>query len=528
MKKLLIMIASLSLFIGVGITETTHAFPSFYESDFSEGIPDDWNVENEGNITSDGSSTTIYTNGSGEEFDLYSDIELPGGYYEIIINGWYGNNTYGSDNQMKYKIGYESFTEVDTAELAYEHESFTYLMGQSTDENMESIELSYDGGYNTSVNEGDYMRIESVKINKIENVASYDLLQDFEGGIDTTIKSIDNPPQMSEQRLSNATIYGVDEHERGDVKLVERGSAVNDETYTHDDESYTATWSDQGGEVVLSFDNYYDTEQGDVVLNDMDNYPYDAIIILHDDSIGDEDDYTYSLEDYYLFEYDISRDDIINEDVLRPHLGNTDNMSMNRLSQANILLNDTEIIKDGAVTENEVIDHTFDEYGISEYQQIISEDKSDAASMTIAGRDHLDLLDKGDLKVFDMEPPDSGEKHTLQIYLPKEVRDVDTPGYDEPDDESNPNAPGGFQDLLTFYGLWNTAGILFLFAVAIVLTNIGLSILGSDGLAVFVADIVILSLFLYMGLMPIWVAAVLIPIFIAIFILTIKGGGINE
>lgn len=541
MKKKLLIVATLLLTLFMsGYTQEAQAFSTFYEADFGDGVPDDWTVENAGSRSSDGTATEIRTNNKGEAFNLYSDVSLPEGFYEITINGWYGSDTYDTDEtSLDHIARYEDFSEVGNAQTKHEHESFTFFSGQYTDQKLERLEFEYEGNYNTtrgSEGVGDFMRIESVEINRVTNVDSINYLSDFEGGIDTTVRSIDEPSTMTEENLENATVYGAKDNYGAD-KLVEKGEAVQGETYEKGDNAYEASWSDEGGSIFMSFSEYYDTEQGDVVMDNMDDYPYDMYVLFHDESLEEDEEFDYPLSEFYLLQYEISQDNIDSLDFVEPSVGNPENVTGRGLYKSRIVIeNEGSETKTEIYDMNEVVDEPFNEAdnfvnqsSLTEQQLLLENDEGrfpETFSFIYKGDSNVD---KGDLGVRNVDLDSEDDTMFVNLYIPKGEGGSIAP--QDPDSDLSPNedsVPEGMPQLLSYFGLWNFAGVMALFAVIIIVSNVGLVFMNVKNMGLVVVDVLIYGLFAYMGLLMVVHHLIIVSTFLLVFILIMKGGGAVE
>lgn len=539
-KKLLIAVTLLLTLFVAGYTQETQAFSTFYEADFGDGVPDDWTLENAGSISSDGTATEIRTNNKGEEFSLYSDVSLPEGFYEISINGWYGSDTYDTDDTaLDYIYTLEEHSEIGNAQTKHEHETFTFFTGQYEDARLERLELKYEGNYNTtrgSEGVGDFMQIESVEIKRVTNVESIDYLRDFEGGIDTTVRSIDEPSTMTEENLENASVYGTKSMYGAD-KLVEKGEAMQGETYEKGDNAYEASWSDEGGSIFMSFAEYYDTEQGDVVMDDMDDYPYDMYLLFHDESLEEDEEYDYPLSDFYFLQYEISQDNIDGREFVEPSVGNPENVTGRGLYKSHIVIeNEGSGNKTEIYDMNEVVDEHFNEAdnfvnqsSLTEQQLLLENDEGrfpETFSFIYKGDSNMD---KGDLAVQNVDLDSEDDTMFVNLYIPKGEEGSITP--QDPDSNLSPNedkVPEGMPQVLSYFGLWNFAGVMALFASIIITVNVALVFMGVKNMGLVVVDLLIYGLFAYMGLLMTVHHLIIVSTFLFVFILIMKGGGAVE
>src|SRR6056297_111560 len=86
-----------------------------------------------------------------------------------------------------------------------------------------------------------------------------------------------------------------------------------------------------------------------------------------------------------------------------------------------------------------------------------------------------------------------------------------------------PQAEGGLLELLIGYGIYNTAGLLMLFALVIIIVNIALAFLQVPSIVYIIGNGIITIGFMSVNFIPIWVSFVLLAVLTLFLILSIKG-----
>lgn len=99
----------------------------------------------------------------------------------------------------------------------------------------------------------------------------------------------------------------------------------------------------------------------------------------------------------------------------------------------------------------------------------------------------------------------------VNLYLPVEG------GIAEPD------AEGGFLELLVGYGIYNVAGLLTLFAVTLIIVNIALAFLQVPSIVYIIGNMVIGVGFMSVNFIPLWAGFIFISVLALFLILSIKG-----
>jgi len=540
MKKVIIAFVATFMLITLGFTQKTYAFPSYEAADFGNGIPDGWVVEGTDNITSDGVKTTIRTNTGGDPFTLKSEgLYLPLGIYEVEIRGLYASDNYGSGTNsltLDYTL-YDPASFSRTFDIKLDHTFDPYMTVEDARWEITELQLQYQGGYDPGTRSADYIEIESIEFNRVLNVEVSDIesdaLQDFTDADND--KTVSAPAEFTQSYLQDATVYynrtGLD---YGFTKITEKGELDVDgrpigNNY-EDKGGYYKAITDYPVIIYLVYEDATyiseiggDYDQGDVVtVANTSDYPIDVVVMAHDGTIMEEEWYAYPLEDYYYYHWNLSEADITYNRHIYYNQGSDEYFTNDRLNAANILIDGTEVLKHGRPTFNISNGTEFSELYDTLYGIRLSDESAFGGQLAFAANDNY-VYDPGELQ-FNSYSGD-GDGLVVEAYLPKDPESVGGPSSTEPDVDENPNAPAGFQALLTHFGLWNTAGVFLIFGILVILSNVFLSMLKLNGIAIVVIDIVIMSVFMYMGILPLWAAAILLPVFIAIIILTFKGGG---
>lgn len=250
-------------------------------------------------------------------------------------------------------------------------------------------------------------------------------------------------------------------------------------------------------------------------------------------------DYHYDRDDYYFLQYDITQDQIDSGDFVAPTYGTPEYVTDRRLAKSNIVVEnegsgkETHIFKRGSVYNesfNEA-DNFVDIYEITNWQMILENDAGlypEFISFIYHG-DYNPSGETGDIRVQNIDLDTSDDTMHVYLYLPKE--ESDGIGPDVPDGEFMPdesNVPDGLPQLLTYFGLWNFAGIMALFAFVIILANVSLVFMGVKNMGLVMVDLMIYGLFAFMGLLMLVHHIIIISAFILTFVLIMKGGGAVE
>lgn len=100
---------------------------------------------------------------------------------------------------------------------------------------------------------------------------------------------------------------------------------------------------------------------------------------------------------------------------------------------------------------------------------------------------------------------------TLNLYLPDQSF------------ISNPEAEGGFLELLVGYGLYNPVGLLIVFAVVLLIANISLAFLQMPSIVYIAVNLAIGTGFLAFNFIPFWAGFIFLSVIALFLILSIRG-----
>lgn len=561
MRKLFVALIFAFLIVLTGVTSNSVRLEAnaltVQTFDFSEGIPEGWSVQNESDVEVVDGKTRIYVDGNDYEdrIKLENDINFEKGYYELNIHGLYASDSYGDAHDLDTVKYLDNGDEtISDARVGETYDKYIGLMSHP-DNDIDKIGIEYRGGQELPYQGAtdyvsDYIELEKVVIKKIINVSYHDTITNIDA--DMTPRAIDDPLEMTSENLENASIYLADYESDDSIftggwfKGVSYGTAQSGFTYQHNDPIYDLEWTDESGNLYFSYDTYYDAEQGEVLADGLDSYPYKASIFFHDESLNEEEEYDYPLSEYYYFKYVVDTDnmDPFNFESVQPEIGNVDYFTDDKLRYAHILVDDTLVVNGGVPTENEINDSgdVLDAYENSKNDSSSDPYKSAYRiydnSLSISSPPEINLIyeegssyEKGDLGYYNIDFDDGQSESVVEIYLPYEGSNIPVEGgggIDDPSEE-NPNAPEGLQSLLSSFGFWNNAGIFLLFAFFIILVNTFLVYKNIRGMAIVVSDLLIYGLFAFMGLLSLVHHMIIIGVFLFAFIMIMKGGGgINE
>lgn len=88
---------------------------------------------------------------------------------------------------------------------------------------------------------------------------------------------------------------------------------------------------------------------------------------------------------------------------------------------------------------------------------------------------------------------------------------------------AEPDAEGGLLELLVGYGVYNTAGLLMLFALTILVVNIALAFLQVPSIVYIIGNMVIAVGFMSFNFIPIWAGFIMVSVLVLFLILSIRG-----
>lgn len=250
-------------------------------------------------------------------------------------------------------------------------------------------------------------------------------------------------------------------------------------------------------------------------------------------------DYHYDLDDYYFLQYDVSQDDIDMGDFVEPTYGNPDYVTDRRLAKSNVVVEndgsglETHIFKRGSVYNDSFneADNFVDTYEITDWQMILENETGvypEFISFIYYG-DYNPSAETGDIRVQNIDLDTDDDTMKVYLYIPRE--ESGGIGPIDPDDDfasDDSNVPEGLPELLSYFGLWNFAGIMALFAFVVVTVNVALVFMGIKNMGLIIIDLMIYGLFAFMGLLMLVHHIIIISAFIFTALIIMKGGGAVE
>lgn len=250
-------------------------------------------------------------------------------------------------------------------------------------------------------------------------------------------------------------------------------------------------------------------------------------------------DYHYDLDDYYFLQYEVSQDEINSGDFVSPTYGNPDYVTDRRLAKSNVVVEnegsgeETHIFSRGTVYDDSFneADNFVNTYEITNWQMILENDDGvypEFISFVYHG-EYNPSAETGDIRVQNIDLDTDDDTMNVYLYVPKE--ESSGIGVEDPDQELAPegdNIPEGLPQVLTYFGLWNFAGIMALFAFIIITVNVALVFMGVKNMGLIMVDVMIYGLFAFMGLLMLVHHIIIVSAFILTFVVVMKGGGAVE
>lgn len=532
MKKILLMLMVGVLFI-ISPTSTQAQSGNLINGDFSNGIPDGWEVSNSSGSEQFDGFTRVYNDSSADPTELLYEASLPDGVYKLSFEELYASEQFDS-NDLNIQILAEDMSIIHNFDYDYERGEADYILDIDEDDAAGEnpfgyIKIQFDGGYRSSPTEYDYLDIGDISLERYSDVSYMDTVT-LNGDMDADIATVDDPTQFTTENLSNASVFLQDQN-NAYREVVDKGSATTDWTYTEESTSYDAVQSSDE-EINLHFDEYYDTSQGDVTVQNFADYPVEVTVLMHDAETI-EDEYAYPLEDYYYYEWTVTEDESAYEEYIAPTYGPTSFFEDDRLDYAHIFVEDVKVLEDGYPTENTVNDagQVFDEYNkVTRIYELVQSDwdglGTPALSFVhtewVSGDDNPKV---GDLRVIAYDFDSGQTEVTVTMYLPKETEDVNRPlpGEDEEIPGGTDGSDENIRGVLAVFNMDNTPGYIVFASLTLLLANVLLALTKISGMAYPVVNIGILGLLYFGGFIPIWVMLTL-SFVIALMMIGLRGG----
>jgi len=182
--------------------------------------------------------------------------------------------------------------------------------------------------------------------------------------------------------------------------------------------------------------------------------------------------------------------------------------TFNTFNTATIEIDGTVVVDLGQSIEG--VDYFFDIVGGNHFK-LLYDNRTFLFSLEQLDIEGIGVIPQYTVFARSVSPPPLESDLEVKLYL------------DNPSNILEPDVEGGLLELLVGYGVFNTSGLLMLFAVVILIVNIALAFLGVPSIVYIIGNAVITIGFTFVNFIPIWVTFVLMSVLVLFLILSIKG-----